>query len=446
MKGNSKIIMSRNKKANIIMILSMVTVAFSFFLVQFHRNTPSVMRDELIDAFGMSATSFGLFSSMYFYPYMLAQIPVGMLLDSIGPRRTIGICSAIAATGALIFGLSSSYPVACIGRMLIGAGVAAPVISTQKFLINWIGAGKTASYYGIFSFCGKLGGMFAQLPLAWLVAHLDWRAVFFITAMVSLIIAALCIFVVKDSEEELLSGKKVADGPKESFGDLIRAMGHVFSNRFVWAMMGVMFIHQALYGLFSSTWAVPYLQDVFGLDKIEASTYTTCMLIGAMLFTLIIGPISDKLKKRKMVIAGVCVIMVVVWGMLAFTGEALMSTHLLWPVMFLMGATSADVQIMFAYSREINDPKYVGIAVSTINMVGMLGNALSPTVFGALLENYSATYSGADLYKMVFIPCIVLSAISLVLTLVSRETGCQNRYEEISSGVEAAGQPAYQHN
>ncbi len=440
MKNKSK------KTTNAIMWISMVTVALSFFLVQFHRNTPSVMRDELIDAFSMNATSFGLFSSMYFYPYMLAQIPVGMLLDSVGPRRTIGFCSALAAAGALIFGVSTSYPMACIGRVLIGAGVAAPVISTQKFLINWIGAGKTASYYGIFSFCGKLGGMFAQLPLAWLVAHLDWRAVFFITASISLFIAALCLFVVRDSEEETLSGKKVAEGTKQSFVDLISAMGHVFSNKYVWGMMGVMFIHQALYGLFSSTWAVPYLQDVFGMDKIQASAYTTCMLVGAMLFTLIIGPISDRIKKRKTVVAGVSIIMVIVWGLLAFSGEVLMRTNLLWGVMFLMGATSASVQIIFAYSREINNPKFVGIAVSSINMVGMLGNALSPTVFGALLEHYSVSYSGGDLYKMVFIPCIVLSVVSLILTLLSRETDCQNCYADITLESKKVHSVVYQHN
>ncbi len=421
------------KRYSAIKWTSMVIVALAFFFVQFHRNTPSVMRDELMQAFSMNATTFGLFSSMYFYPYMLAQIPVGMLLDSVGPRRTIGLCSALAALGALIFGVSGAYPLACVGRVLIGVGVAAPVISTQKFLINWVGQEKTASYYGIFSFFGKLGGMFAQLPLAWLVSKLDWRSVFFICAAVSLVIAVLCFLAARDSEAEAREGKRAAAGkPRQSFGDLLRAMGHVFSNRFIWAMMIVMFVHQALYNLFSSTWSVPYLQDVFGLEKIEATGYTTCMLIGAMVFALTAGMISDRMKSRRKVVAIVSVIMTVVWALLAFCGEFMMSSHLMWPLMFLMGATSSDVQVMFAYSREVNDPKYVGIAVSTINMIGMLGSAIMPTVFGAMLDGYSATYSGAALYRMCFIPCIILSAVSLVLTLISRETHNRNCYAELT--------------
>lgn len=413
---------------------SMIVVALAFFIVQFHRNTPSVMRDELIAVFDMSATSFGLFSSMYFYPYMLAQIPVGMMLDALGARRTIGICSALAAVGAFIFGVSSVYPLACFGRVLIGVGVAAPVISTQSFLLKWVGPQKTASYYGIFSFCGKVGGMCAQLPLAYLVEHLNWRTIFFLCAGVSFVIAVLCFLVVRDSAEECLSGAGDRDErPRQSLTDLLRAMGHVFCNRYVWLMMIVMFIHQALYGLFSSTWAVPYLQDVFGLSSIQASSYTTLMLVGAMVFSLTAGVISDRLRSRKIVVAAVSVIMALVWALLAFCGDLMMATHLMWPLMFLMGATSADVQIMFSYSREMNDSKYVGVAVSSINMVGMLGSAVAPTVFGAMLDGWSASYAGADLYRLCFIPCIVLSVVSLILTLLSRDTGCRNRYAELNA-------------
>lgn len=410
---------------------SMVIMALAFFIVQFHRNTPSVMRDELMTAFDMSATSFGLFSSMYFYPYMLAQIPVGMMLDALGARRTVGICSALAAAGAFLFGVSGAYPLACFGRVLIGVGVAAPVVSTQSFLLKWVGPEKTASYYGAFSFCGKVGGMCAQLPLAYLVARMDWRSVFFLCAGVSAVIAALCFLAAKDSPEEYLKGAGGAARPRQSLSDLLRAMGHVFSNRHIWPMMAVMFIHQALYGLFSSTWAVPYLQDVFGLSKIQASSYTTLMLVGAMVFSLAAGTISDRLRSRRLVIAAVSVIMALVWALLAFCGELMMFTHLMWPLMFLMGATSSDVQIMFAYSREMNDPRYVGVAVSSINMVGMLGSAVAPTIFGAMLDGWSASYSGAALYCRCFIPCVALSLAALVLTLCSRDTGCRNCYEKL---------------
>lgn len=424
--------MKKTRSAAAVKILSLSVMALAFFFVQFHRNTPGVMRDELLEAFGMSATQFGLFSSMYFYPYMLAQLPVGMLLDSVGVRRTVGLCSAAAAVGAVLFGVSGSYPLACVGRVLIGVGVSAPVISTQKFLVSWMGEGKSASCYSVFSFVGKLGGMAAQLPLAWLIQQLSWRAIFFGCAAVSITIAVLCVSVVRDAPGEPLHRTRngTADS-KGSLKELLCAMGRIFLNRYIWLAMVVMFLQQGLYGLFSSTWAIPYLQDVFGLSSLQASTYTSCMLIGAMAFSLLAGMSSDALHSRKKVIAVVSGVLLLVWTLLAFCGGLLMRTGLMWPVMFLMGAGGSGVQILFAYSREMNDPRYIGLSVSVINMVGMLGSAAFPTVFGSILDAFAVSHSGQSLYQIAFMPCIVLSAIALLCSMALRDTGCRNCYESL---------------
>ena len=426
MKGNS------DKRVKWIKWISMAVVALAFFMVQFHRNTPGVMRDELTAAFQMSSTEFGLFSSMYFYPYMLAQIPVGMLLDTLGVRKTIGISSLLAALGAVMFGMAGSYPVACVGRVFIGVGVAAPVTSTQKFLVSWVGTHRGARYYGVVSFIGKLGGVVAQLPLAWLVAQFDWRVVFFLCASISVAVAVLCLAAVKNSPEEARHQKSPAQRQEHMrLGFLLQAMGRVFRNRYIWLIMIVMFLHQGLDVLFSSTWAVPYLQDVFGLSTVQAASYSTCMQIGAMIFGLGAGIASDRLRTRKYVIAFVSGMCMVNWMLLAFFSDGLMATHLLWVVMFLMGAGGCSVQIMFAYSREMNDPRYIGISVSVVNMVGMLGSALFPTIFGAMLDGWSGQYAGEELYRMAFIPCMVLAGIALLLSLIAKDTGCRNRYAEL---------------
>ena len=416
------------KKLKTIEIVSMLIMALAFFFVQFHRNTPGVMRTELIEAFGMRSTSFGLFSSMYFYPYMLAQIPVGMLLDSIGVRKTVGLGSGFAAIGALLFGVSNSYVLACIGRLFIGVGVAAPVIGTQKFLINWVGSKKSASYYGVFSFIGKLGGMFAQLPLAWLLSQFNWRVVFFFCASISAIIAVLCLLVARDSAEEARSAEKlqIKNTSNKTIKELLQEIIKVFCNKYMWFAFVVMFLQQGLYGLFSSTWAVPYLQDSFNLSSVEASSYTTCMLVGAMFFAIVMGIASDSLHSRKIVIVFVSASLLAVWTLLAFCGMSLMSTHLMWAVMFLMGAGGSGVQILFAYSREVNNPEYVGISVSVINMVGMLGSAVCPTAFGAILDSYAGSYAGINLYTKAFIPCIILSLIGLICSILLKDTHCEN--------------------
>jgi MFS family permease len=58
----------------------------------------------LASDFGLDAAETGLLASIYFLVFGLAQIPIGVLLDRLGPRRVQGVLLVIAAGGATLFG------------------------------------------------------------------------------------------------------------------------------------------------------------------------------------------------------------------------------------------------------------------------------------------------------------------------------------------------------
>ena len=62
-------------------------------------------------------------SSSYFYLYAAVQPPVGVLSDTLGPRRVITIFTLIACIGTLVFGTACNMTMATVGRALIGLGV-----------------------------------------------------------------------------------------------------------------------------------------------------------------------------------------------------------------------------------------------------------------------------------------------------------------------------------
>ena len=68
---------------------------FAFFL----RSSPAVMTAELMRSFSIGAKDLGSLSAFYFYAYVLMQIPTGMLIDSLGPRKLLIFCSISAAAG-----------------------------------------------------------------------------------------------------------------------------------------------------------------------------------------------------------------------------------------------------------------------------------------------------------------------------------------------------------
>ena len=77
-----------------------------FLLGFFHRVAPAVLHRELSLDFGLSAASLGSLSALYFYSYVVMQIPTGLLADRYGPRRLLTAGLVLSTHGAMIFTMS----------------------------------------------------------------------------------------------------------------------------------------------------------------------------------------------------------------------------------------------------------------------------------------------------------------------------------------------------
>src|ERR1700722_10720826 len=96
-------------------------IAAVFYLgVFFLRAAPAVMTSELMRDFKIGAGSLGNLSAFYFYFYVAMQIPIGTLTNSWGPRKLLACGAISAAAGTFLFGSTSNFAVACIGRAIIG--------------------------------------------------------------------------------------------------------------------------------------------------------------------------------------------------------------------------------------------------------------------------------------------------------------------------------------
>ena len=105
-----------------------------FHMAYVLRLSAGVLREPLSAEFTLSASSFGLMSSMVFYAYTLLQIPSGVLADTRGVRSTVAGGMALAGAGALLFASARSLPALFFGRALMGVGVAGIFVCAMKFL------------------------------------------------------------------------------------------------------------------------------------------------------------------------------------------------------------------------------------------------------------------------------------------------------------------------
>ena len=101
----------------------------SFVLSFIHRTAPAAIAGELTRAFDIGGAALGTLAATYFYVYTVLQIPVGVLADTLGPRRLLTWGSAIAAAGSLLFALAPAWEIAAAGRTLVGIGVSVAFIA-----------------------------------------------------------------------------------------------------------------------------------------------------------------------------------------------------------------------------------------------------------------------------------------------------------------------------
>lgn len=91
-----------------------------FVLSQFYRASVAVISPNLVADLGLDTRGLSLVSAAFFYAFAVMQIPIGLYLDSLGPRITMTVLTLVAVAGALLFGLGSSLAVLVAGRALPG--------------------------------------------------------------------------------------------------------------------------------------------------------------------------------------------------------------------------------------------------------------------------------------------------------------------------------------
>lgn len=138
------------------------------------RIAPSVIESELRNHLNLSATGFGLLSSIYYFAYVPMQLPVGVLLDRYGPRRLLTLACLICVLGIFLFTSSSLFWIVAVGRFLVGFGSAFAFVGVLKLATIWLPENRLASVSGMTSALGPIGAMLGDNFLQEFVSRLGW--------------------------------------------------------------------------------------------------------------------------------------------------------------------------------------------------------------------------------------------------------------------------------
>lgn len=406
--------------------LAMGVVITAFMLSFFHRFAPAGIAQDLASAFQTSAASLGVLAATYFYVYTIMQVPTGILVDTLGPRRILFLGGLVAAAGSVMFGLATDLNLALIGRTLIGFGVSVVFIAMLKLIALWYDESRFATMVGISMLLGNLGSILAGTPLAAVAEASSWRGVFFGAAVISVILGVACWVLIRDQGS--------ATGSRVNRTAIFGALLGVLRNRVTWPAVFVNFGLAGSFFAFGGLWATPYLTQVHQLERVQAANHLSLYFAGFAVGCLLLGTLSDRIGKRKpiLVIGSSCYFLL--W--LIWVSAVRMPIGVSYVLFTVMGLATASFVLSWACAKEVNPPHLSGMSTSITNMGGFLAGALLQPAVGAIMDfGWDGTViDGVRIYSVnTFRYGIgLLAAAGLIGTLASlfiRETGCRNIWQ-----------------
>lgn len=375
--------------------LMLGVVALAYVLSFFQRFAPAGIAQDLAAAFQTSAASLGVLAATYFYVYTVMQVPTGVLVDTLGPRRVLFLGGLVAGGGSLLFGLAPNLDLAFLGRTLIGLGVSVTFIAMLKIVAVWFDERQFATVTGMAMLVGNLGSVLAGAPLSAVAQAFGWRSVFVCVAVLSVLIGLACWWLVRDRPAD----GNATERPHWDRTVIVQGLLRVVSNRATWPAAFVVTGVSGSFFAFAGLWAVPYLTQAQGMSRAVASNHLSLYFAGFAIGCLLIGSLSDRLGRRKPVMIAGTHVYALTW--LVWLSGAIPPLWLSYVVMAVMGLSTASFTLSWACAKEVNPPLLSGMSTSVANMGGFLGGAVLQPLVGWCMDRSwnGAMQEGVRLYS-----------------------------------------------
>src|ERR1700727_3982593 len=171
------------------------------------RTNISIAGLQISSEYGLGNQRLGWIFSAFLIGYAGFQVPAGWLASRFGPRLVIALGVvwwgvATAVTTLIPAGISQAVVLLIAIRFTLGAGEAVIYPAANQFVARWVPVQERGFVNGlIFAGVGAGSGLTPPL-LAWLITHHGWRAAFWFSAVIGIVVGAVWWFVARDTPEE----------------------------------------------------------------------------------------------------------------------------------------------------------------------------------------------------------------------------------------------------
>lgn len=393
-----------------------------FFLYEFMlRTILGTIQLPLMKELHISVVEFALISSTaYQIMYGVMQIPVGIIADRYGLKRTLLFAALVCSVGNLGFCFVHDFKLALLFRLMMGLGASFGFVGLLLAVYDWLPRKNIALFIGLSQFLGTLGPMLAAGPLkALLVSNIiGWRGIFSILAIIGSLIAILILFFV-DKNKQVNSKFYILSKPVSILSNLQR----LIRQKQIWWI-----------GLYSASvyFSIEYLSEnegiTFLMHKGFSPTFSAYLItvswLGYAVGCPILGYLSDKLKQRKPLMLYSAVLVLISLSMIIYLP---LNQLMMMCSFFLLGIGASGPSISFAIVSEHCEDTDLSVGLAFTNALITFFSALCAPLISMMLIPKSQTAHLLANYQQTFSIMIGFAFISfLVCRFMIKETFCKS--------------------
>ena len=389
--------------------------ALGYAISYFYRNTNAIIESDLVDELGLGPADLGLLTGAYFFSFAIFQLPLGILLDRYGPRRTEAVLLLFAALGAWIFSKADSLSGLILGRLLIGLGVSACLMAAFKAYVIWFSSGRLPMINGLQMVAGGLGALVATIPLQNVLSITDWRGVFTGLAIITVFASLFLWFILPEHQSSVDKHPAIKTQLKE--------MGQIFRSPVFWSIVPLTALSNGSFLAIHGLWIKPWLRDVVSLSEGDSTQLLFAMTLAIIAGYFSLGIFSERLSQ----LFDIRPITVGVFGMTLFL-IAQFSMAYGWAtspllLVVLFGFLGSSCILTFAGLAQIFPKKYSGRVSTILNVQVFMGAFIIQWGIGAIIELWPTTEIGYDpaSYQVAIGVLVLLQAAGLVWYLLSQQ-------------------------
>jgi sugar phosphate permease len=361
------------------------------------RGTLAVANPMIRAELGLSLGQMGLLLSAFLWIYAVCQLPIGGLVDRIGPRRLLGIGLVVWSLAQMAGGLASSFGFFIVARAVLGIGEAPQFPSAARVVSNWFPLRSRGTPTGIYNAASPLGSALAPLCLSFVVVSFNWRWAFIATGMLGLVVAIIWFALYRDPDKSQMTEaeRRYLDEGSQSAGEVPSKLTFaewrgLFSYATTWGML-IGFFGSVYLNWVYLTWLPGYLTIERHMSLIHTGFAASVPFLCGIVGSLVAGWFSDLITRgsRSPVASRRNAVVVSMLGMMVFTIPAALvesnaiAVACISVVVFLGNAAAAS---SWALATAAAPPSRIASLAAIQNFGGFLGGALAPIATGFIAQ------------------------------------------------------------